>query len=571
MHPPPEDPAAQTEALARITLSRIEAAMDSGEAPCLPELVQIIHSLSTKATSVSVEDLADRIERHVAVMARVIAAANTFGFNPGHAEITTLRQAIQVIGFDRIRSLVTSLLLVRHAVDHATAHEQRGAALGAVISGLMCQTIAADRAIVDPELAFVTAALRQLGRLLLATYFPEDYRRAAAEQGNTGFIAVFGLTPLTLTREILAKAHFPRKLLDCMYEHSDGHRVHPIGESATLMSLSEFSEQLSTMVLSSPVDKEQFEDRVNELGSHHGTFLAFSPEQLGSLMGFVGDRLEQFTGKLGFQGVSHDAVAALRSRSNRPGAKPRTKPPTPPIAVPRLPSKRQEGGQPAQPGMAQAPDSKKPRLERPDTAAPADRAPRGESDTNCDADAPSPPEPPPGTPADIQTRHWRDGLVSLTTSLGENTIHLVSLYSLALDFVRRGFGGQEALFLTIEPDGKHFTACCGVGRVFERITGQRCMHREERTVLGVCVARKENVLIHNTADPRTDAYLPAWGRKADGWGAFVSIPLHDQNHCFALMLVAWPKPTQIALSPEDARLLRSITATIAAARRLAAG
>jgi len=577
MQPKPEAHAAQPSPLARATITRIEEAMHSGQAHCLPELVQIIHSLSSKATSISVEDLADRIERHVAVMARVIAAANTFGYNPGRAEIATLRQAIQVIGFERIRSLVTSLLLVRHAGDHEAAHEQRGAALGAVISGLMCQTIAADRGIVDPELAFIAASLRQLGRLLLATYLPEDYRQALAQPGNTGFIAVFGLTPLTLTREILGKAHFPKKLLDCMHEPGEDQAPHLTGESAALQGLSEYSEQLSTLVMSSAAEREHFAQQVAELGRRHGERLAFTPEQLGSLMGFVGDRLEQFTGKLGFKGVSGEAVAALRYRSNRPNAT------APALAKPKAePPKRLANGE----AVPTADTAARPTQTNPPTATPSPKQPdpvpaKPMPDLGKEAApsgiAPAPAEAAPDqatqattptTAADIQIRHWRDGLVSLTASLGENTIQLGSLYSLALDFVRRGFGAQEALLLSIEKDGKHFAAACGVGQVFERVDGSRCVQRDERTVLGVCIARRENVLIHNTGDPRTDAYLPAWCRMGNGWGAFVSIPLHDQNHCFALMLVAWPKPVHIGLSAEHARLLRSITATVSAARRL---
>jgi len=577
MQTQPEDSVQQPVPLARATIARIEEAMHSGEAHCLPELVQIIHSLSAKVTSISVEDLADRIERHVAVMARVLAAANTFGYNPGRAEITTLRQAIQVIGFERIRSLVTSLLLVRHAVDHEAARDQRGAAIGAVISGLMSQTIAADRAIVDPEQAFVAASLRQLGRLLLATYLPEDYRKAAALPGNTGFIEVFGLTPLTLTREILTKAHFPKKLLDCMHEPGEAGMPRPTGEAAALLGLSEFSEQLSMLVMASADERERFQQKVTELGKHHGEQFAYTPEQLGSLMGFVGDRLEQFTGKLGFKGVSGEAVAALRSRSNKSKAAPRpVSPPVPDLPALQPPSSPAQVAAEASSTGADTPDQPPPSTGKPAVTAVTSAQPIEAKPAMTVAAKPATPgsegeSQSPGSIADIQSRHWRDGLVSLTTSLGENTIQMGSLYSLALDFVRRGFGAQEAVLLSTEPDGKHFAASCGVGKVFERINGTRCMNREERTVLGVCLARKENVLIHNTGDPRTDAYLPAWCRMSGGWGAFVTIPLHDQTQCFGLMLVAWPRPTQITLSPENARLLRSITATIAAARRLSGG
>jgi len=135
--------------------------------------VQLIQALSAKAREISVTDLAEIVQKHVTVMAKVIAVANTLGYNPSGIEIGTVSQAIQVIGFERIRSLVTSLILVHDAVDATAAMDQRDTAMLALCSGLVAQQVSRDRGTPDPEQAFVAASLRNFGRLLLATYLTD--------------------------------------------------------------------------------------------------------------------------------------------------------------------------------------------------------------------------------------------------------------------------------------------------------------------------------------------------------------------------------------------------------------
>jgi hypothetical protein len=172
---------------------------------------------------------------------------------------------------------------------------------------------------------------------------------------------------------------------------------------------------------------------------------------------------------------------------------------------------------------------------------------------------------------EIRSKHWRDGLVSLTAFLSEPSIDMGSVHSLALDFVRQGFGAPEALVLRMDADQRSYIATNGVGPVFKRIRGDRAVRKDERTVFGIAMSRRENVVIHNTSDPKILPYLPAWCSAVGGWGAFVAIPICEQNSCFSLMIVAWPQPCQIVISPDNAKLLRSLLTTVGAARRLSQG
>jgi len=100
---------------------------------------------------------------------------------------------------------------------------------------------------------------------------------------------------------------------------------------------------------------------------------------------------------------------------------------------------------------------------------------------------------------------------------------------LALEHVQKGFGAPEAVLLTLDSDHRNYVATLGHGRLIRYIRGDRAVRRDERTVFGICLGRRENVVIHNTTDPRIAPYLPAWCSGKNGLGAFVAMPCTIAN------------------------------------------
>jgi len=80
----------------------------------------------------------------------------------------------------------------------------------------------------------------------------------------------------------------------------------------------------------------------------------------------------------------------------------------------------------------------------------------------------------------------------------------------------------------------------------------------DRTVLGVCLQRQENIMIHHAHDPKIVAYLPGWLKGAQGLGAYALLPLADEKVPRGVLLAGWPEPRQITLSPAQARSVREL-------------
>ena len=182
--------------LSNRTVERLHEAMRASAFVGMPEVIRLIQGLASKAFSITIDELAEIIEQDVAVTARILASANTVGYNPSGMPIYTVSQSIQLIGFERVRNLAISMLLAENSTTSAVTQEQRDAAAFALASGLFAQTIMEQR-YGDSERAFVCASLRCYGRLMLSAYMGDAYREAEDLFDEMGEDNAFRRTPDT--------------------------------------------------------------------------------------------------------------------------------------------------------------------------------------------------------------------------------------------------------------------------------------------------------------------------------------------------------------------------------------
>jgi hypothetical protein len=457
--------------------------------------------------------------------------------------------------------LVTSLILVHDAVDRAAAEDQRATAMLALCSGLVAQQVARDRGPADPEQAFVAASLRNFGRLLLATYLTEPYheaRRLAGEKpANEAYRQVFGLTPLELGYELLRSTNLPTSVLDALREFSPQTLAIVGPESASLLIVSEFSVRLCELAMDRELSSEEFNRKVRALLDRFEPHLLFTPEGVAGVMTATGERMAEFMQSLGFSSFGHDVVDLLRWRAGGKPVAARVAPAPPATVAPTAAVATPAKVAPPTKAVAQPPP-----------AATAATPP---------AEEPSPMAlPTDDTPASARTvkieqQSWYEGVDLLSRCLEEPRPDFGKIQRLALEQVRKGFGAPEAVLLSVESDRRNYVATLGHGKVIRSIRGDRAVRRDERTVLGICLSRRDNVVIHNTTDARIAPYLPAWCAGKHGLGAFVAMPLHDHKLCFALIIVGWLEPRKIVITPEHNKLLHSLLVLVSTAYRQSGG
>jgi HD-like signal output (HDOD) protein len=506
-----------TNSLAARTLDRASSAMRKETVACLPEIVKLMRTLSRNSSEVSVPELADVIQKDPTIFAKVLSAANTLGYNPGRVAVTTVDQAVHIIGYERIRTLAMSLLLVEQTNRSQGADEQREVAVMALTAGCIAQAAAENRTLINPDEAFVCASLRNFGRIIMVSCMLEEYRAAqdlaTDRPSDEAFRETFGLTPLELGHQLLLAAELPQEILMTL-------RSLPVEAlaaldstpSAQMIALTDFASQLAELALAPQLTAAAFAAQSLALAERYTHLLPDLASEILPLVGTATQQLNRFVSTLRINSLPTRSLTRLRHRGESRDPISSLKP---------LPMKE------------------------------ATIADGGKSERRAN-EAPS--------TGDHATFDWQTEINRLETLAGSGGGSRAALLSAIVDSVQRGFAAPECLLFSRSDHAASFELTHGRGACFTAL-GQRVRVRAaDRTVFGVCLSRGENVVIHQAADPKIAAYLPDWLRALPALNSFVLLPLISEGQAEGIVLAGWPTARQVVIAPEQARLIRALLA-----------
>ena len=137
-----------------------------------------------------------------------------------------------------------------------------------------------------------------------------------------------------------------------------------------------------------------------------------------------------------------------------------------------------------------------------------------------------------------------------------------AVHAALLDAVQAGLGASECLLFSAPPASKAVPLVAGIGSLYRdlNIGPDLSVVTGERTVLGVCLSRNENIMIHHAQEEKIQAYLPAWLKGQSKLGAFVLLPLGDGPKVGGVLVAGWAQAWQIVLPPECVKSVRTMLA-----------
>jgi hypothetical protein len=231
-------------------------------------------------------------------------------YNAGNVEINSIHHAISLIGFDQVRTLAVSILLLEGAHSESVAGVNRELAGMALVSGLVASEMCRRRVVSDPDLAFICGALRNYGRMLAATFLPEEYAtvtpmiRPGAEES---FKSVFGLTPLELGLRVMTARLLPKSILNTLVAMSPTERRFCCSNaSSTLAGAADFGLRFAQLLLLPDLNRDNFDRRVEAFSREYDVdFYLSRPEarelleQLVSVLKCFRYRADSYVGSVG--------------------------------------------------------------------------------------------------------------------------------------------------------------------------------------------------------------------------------------------------------------------------------
>ncbi|MGK5029833.1 HDOD domain-containing protein [Janthinobacterium sp. DSP2-3-3] len=192
------------------------------ELPSLPVVVlELLSSMDQDDTDVHV--LAQKIELDQALAAKTLRIANS-SFYGMQSKVTSIPQAVSVLGFHSIRTVVTACALTGSFAPVSGGFDFKAFWRHSLATAIAARLLAPHLR-VNPETAFTAGLLHDLGTLVLVTRFPAEhalvrsYRQAHDCQMADAELAVIGIDHAQVGSALAAYWKFPEAIQQAVADH----------------------------------------------------------------------------------------------------------------------------------------------------------------------------------------------------------------------------------------------------------------------------------------------------------------------------------------------------------------
>ena len=488
--------------------------------PALSDSVARIQRVANSEDD-SISDLTHEILKDVALTHKLLRLVNSVHYaHVGRGTISTVSRAVSLVGFNAVRNMALSLVLLDHMQDKAHASQMREEFLRAMLAGSVASELCGSGP--AAEEAFICAMFQNLGRMLCEFYFPEEARQVRAlvasgrlEGGEeTAAVQVLGIGFEDLGTGVARVWGLPESLQRCMRKPlgSPPHRAPGHGLERMRWAAMAANEVASTLLHSQPA---QLAARLDQIGTRYARTLALSAEAIGD--------------------------ATLRARHKL-------------VALAETLELRVEPGTPAS-RLLQLPTT-------------AGAAPAPEDDALGNHELRSTETHP--LPAVLQSQAGGTvsvaqvnevlaaGIQDITNAMVES-FQLNDVLRMILETMFRALGFRRMVFCLREPRTDVLTGRFGLGEGSDAaVRALKVPLKVPGDLFSAVCLRGADTLISDATEPRMQARLPDWYRSALNAPSFLLLPLQIKGQSFALIYADHGSPGGIVVDEKVLGLLRTL-------------
>jgi putative nucleotidyltransferase with HDIG domain len=262
------------------TLARPQAPWALRLLPPFPSIAQRIMTLASRE-DVNIHELADLVKMDPTFSAELLRLANSALFSV-RGEVTSLAQAIFVVGADRTATMATLVVVNRMVRSSVRIEALRKVWIHSLVTGIVAEE-AARAARMNRDSAYTAGLLHNLGTLGLMSAYPDEYSRMLEVSDDFGFDLLRTERDLFEIDHCAAGAYlaqdwdFPDELAAIMASHHDD----PVAGERSLYNLVKISWRLSDTLgyaAFSPAKQWSWEDLVALLPDAGRSWIGESPE-----------------------------------------------------------------------------------------------------------------------------------------------------------------------------------------------------------------------------------------------------------------------------------------------------
>jgi two-component system, cell cycle response regulator len=207
----------------------LKIVLNSPELPTLPTVASAIISLTSRE-DVTLSDIAELVSQDIALSAKILKVSNS-AFYSFPQQIGSINQAVSILGINAVRSLVLSFSFLSIKGGKKSDHfDFKKFWEDSLTSAVAARLILGKVKGADTEEIFVSGLLQNLGELIFAKTFPEEYEKVLSQidedRGSVSEIEtkVVGIDHCVLGYEVAKSWGFPEVLLlPLLFHHNPQH------------------------------------------------------------------------------------------------------------------------------------------------------------------------------------------------------------------------------------------------------------------------------------------------------------------------------------------------------------
>ncbi len=487
--------------------------------PALSDSVARIQRVASSEDD-SISDLTNEILKDVALTNKLLRLVNSVNFaHASRGSVSTVSRAVSLVGFNAVRSMALSLVLLDHMQDKQHASQMREEFLRAMMAGSLAAELCGPGQ--GSEEAFIGAMFHNLGRMLCEFYFPEEAGqiRALVASGRIGgddeaaAVQVLGLGFEDLGAGVARVWGLPETLQRCIRKPQGSPPQRPPEQGAErLRWVVRAANEATTILLRN--ERKQAEDGLRTLATQYARTLDMTPQA-------VGAATQEGRQKL----VTMARVLELRVDKGSAAGR---------LLV--LPS------------AADAPPDPQDMLSTHELRSESPPVLSSPAQTQAGM-APSPAEAAVVLSAGIQ---------DITNAMVEN-FKLNDILRMILETMFRSLGARRMVFGLRDAKTDIVTGRFGLGEGSEdAVRALAVPLKAQRDLFSAVCLRGADTLITDATEPHMQERLPDWYRKNLNAPTFLLLPLQIKGRPFALIYADQDRPGGIAVDDKTLGLLRTL-------------
>jgi len=283
-----------------------------------PALSGIIHQINKVVSSESEgsSKLAQAILQDFSLTNKLLKLVNTVSYSQFGGQINTISKAVSILGFESVRNIAMSLILMDFLQNKSQAQEMKDDVISSFFTGTVAVQLSEGMSAQDTEETMICAMYLNLGKMISKFYFfeeSEEISRLMEDKGldeDQAAMKVLGVSYNELGIGIAKTWNFPDRLISGMEKIQQGKIATPVTDIGRIcVTVNMASELCAIATVSDPKGKKE---ALNKIRSRFAGVMNTDEEKLSSALENGLHDLSQRSQVLGLDTSKSIAIKNLR-------------------------------------------------------------------------------------------------------------------------------------------------------------------------------------------------------------------------------------------------------------------